>query len=85
MGQLIHIDDFLASVRFLLDAQAVDGVVHVTSPNPVRNRDMMTELRRGSSTVVPTDAGAARPRRCGAAADRSWTGIDRPSVHPERA
>ena len=42
----IHIDDFLASVRFLLDAQAVDGVVHVTSPNPVRNRDMMTELRR---------------------------------------
>ena len=33
----IHIDDFLASVRFLLDAQAVDGIVPVPSLNPVRN------------------------------------------------
>lgn len=42
----IHVDDFLAAVRFLVDAPGTDGVVHVTSPNPVRNRDMMAELRR---------------------------------------
>lgn len=41
----IHIDDFLAAIRFLVDAREVDGVVHVTSPNPVRNREMMAELR----------------------------------------
>lgn len=42
----IHVDDFLAAIRFLVDAARIDGVVHVTSPNPVRNRDMMAELRR---------------------------------------
>ena len=41
----IHVDDFLAAVRFLVDAPEMDGVVHVTSPNPVRNRDMMAGLR----------------------------------------
>jgi NAD dependent epimerase/dehydratase family enzyme len=27
------------------DTASIDGVVHVTSPNPIQNRDMMRELR----------------------------------------
>jgi uncharacterized protein (TIGR01777 family) len=42
----IHVRDFLRAVRFLVDAAPLDGVVHVTSPNPIRNRDMMQALRR---------------------------------------
>jgi uncharacterized protein len=41
----IHIDDFLRTLRFAGDEPTLDGVVHVTSPNPVQNRDMMRELR----------------------------------------
>ena len=46
----IHVDDFLRAVRFLCDQPAIDGVVHVTSPNPVQNRDMMAALRVAPST-----------------------------------
>jgi uncharacterized protein len=42
----IHIADFLAAVDHLLDTPTIDGVVHLTSPNPVQNRDMMATLRR---------------------------------------
>lgn len=41
----VHIDDFLAALRFVLGAHSMDGVVHVTSPNPVQNREMMSTLR----------------------------------------
>jgi uncharacterized protein len=41
----LHIGDFLGVVRFLTEQATLDGVVHVTSPNPVRNRDMMATLR----------------------------------------
>jgi uncharacterized protein len=41
----IHVDDFINAVHFLCDHAEIDGVVHVTSPNPVRNRDMMATLR----------------------------------------
>lgn len=41
----LHIDDFLRAVRLVIEQPAIDGVVHVTSPNPVRNRDMMASLR----------------------------------------
>jgi NAD dependent epimerase/dehydratase family enzyme len=41
----IHIDDFLRAIDFLLGHQGMQGVVHVTSPNPIRNRDMMKALR----------------------------------------
>jgi len=41
----IHIDDFLAALRFVCDEPAIEGVIHVTSPNPIQNRDMMRELR----------------------------------------
>ena len=41
----IHVDDFLAALRFVCETPTTDGVVHVTSPNPIQNRDMMRELR----------------------------------------
>lgn len=42
----IHIADFLAAVRRFLDDDGTNGVVHVTSPNPVRNAHLMAALRK---------------------------------------
>jgi uncharacterized protein (TIGR01777 family) len=41
----IHIEDFLRAVNFVCDDPALNGIVHVTAPNPIRNRDMMANLR----------------------------------------
>jgi uncharacterized protein (TIGR01777 family) len=41
----IHIADLLAAVRRVLDDPQLDGVVHLTSPNPVRNAELMAALR----------------------------------------
>ena len=41
----IHVEDFLATLRFMCETPSIDGVVHVTSPNPIQNRDLMRELR----------------------------------------
>ena len=41
----IDIDDFLAALRYVCERPTMDGVVHVTSPNPIQNSDMMRELR----------------------------------------
>lgn len=40
-----HVDDFLRALDFIVDDPALDGVVHVTSPNPIQNREMMAALR----------------------------------------
>jgi uncharacterized protein (TIGR01777 family) len=54
----IHADDFLRAVTFLRDRVDLDGVVHLTAPNPIQNRDMMrslrTALRRPWSPPTPT-------------------------------
>jgi uncharacterized protein (TIGR01777 family) len=42
----IHASDFLRAVAFVRDKDDLDGVVHVTAPNPIQNRDMMKALRR---------------------------------------
>ncbi len=42
----IHITDFLAVVRRALEDDDLSGVVHVTSPNPVRNAELMAALRK---------------------------------------
>lgn len=42
----IHISDFLSAVRRALDDDSLNGVVHVTSPNPVRNAELMATLRK---------------------------------------
>ena len=41
----IHIEDFLRTLDFVIGHVSLEGVVHVTSPNPVRNCDMMAALR----------------------------------------
>ncbi|HEX3541616.1 MAG TPA: TIGR01777 family oxidoreductase [Acidimicrobiales bacterium] len=40
----VHADDFVEAVLFLRERE-LDGVVHVTAPNPIQNRDMMGALR----------------------------------------
>ena len=54
-----HIDDWLAIVRTALaPASTLDGVVHATAPEPTRNADLMTALRRslGRPAAPPTPA-----------------------------
>ena len=41
----IHVDDFLRVVRFIVDTPTIEGVVHLTAPEPIQNRDMMATLR----------------------------------------
>jgi uncharacterized protein len=41
----IHQDDFTAAVRFIMDDDALTGPVNLTSPGPVRQRDLMQGLR----------------------------------------
>lgn len=41
----IHYKDFLNAIDFLLKSD-VSGVVHLTSPEPVRNKDLMASLRK---------------------------------------
>ncbi|MFG2192403.1 TIGR01777 family oxidoreductase [Streptomyces sp. NPDC048639] len=41
----LHIDDLLAMIRLALTDPALTGVVHATSPNPVRNAELMAALR----------------------------------------
>jgi uncharacterized protein (TIGR01777 family) len=42
----LHVDDLCAIVRRCLDDAALSGIVHATSPAPVRNRDLMATFRR---------------------------------------
>ena len=42
----IHIDDFLRAVRFIRDHDGIAGIVHLSAPNPIQNRDMMAGLRK---------------------------------------
>jgi NAD dependent epimerase/dehydratase family enzyme len=41
----LHVADFTAVVQRLIDDPAFHGVVHATSPSPVRNHELMTALR----------------------------------------
>jgi uncharacterized protein len=41
----IHIDDFLRAIDFIIEHPSVSDVVHVSSPVPIRNRNMMKALR----------------------------------------
>lgn len=42
----IHIDDFLRAIGFLRGHAGLDGIVHLTAPEPVQNRDLMRSLRQ---------------------------------------
>jgi uncharacterized protein len=41
----LHVEDFTRALGFLADYDGIDGVVHVTSPYPVRNVELMAALR----------------------------------------
>lgn len=41
----IHYKDFLKAIDFLISKE-ISGVVHLTSPEPVRNKELMTSLRK---------------------------------------
>jgi uncharacterized protein (TIGR01777 family) len=58
----IHVTDFLAVVRRALDDEGLAGVVHVTSPNPVRNAELMATLRQvlRRPPAPPTPAAVVR-------------------------
>jgi uncharacterized protein (TIGR01777 family) len=58
----LHIDDWLAIVRACLASDALEGVVHATSPEPVRNRELMASLRHAlrRPAAPPTPAVAVR-------------------------
>lgn len=54
----IHAQDLVRAIRFLRDTSTVEGVVHVTSPEPVRNERLMATVRaavgRGWAPPTPT-------------------------------
>ena len=58
----IHISDFLAVVRRTLDDESFSGGLHVTSPNPVRNTELMATLRKvlHRPAAPPTPAALVR-------------------------
>ena len=58
----IHVNDFLAIVRRALDNEDLSGVVHVTSPNPVRNVELMATIRQAvhRPAAPPTPAALVR-------------------------
>jgi len=41
----VHQEDFVAAVRWLIDRSEIDGVVNVSSPNPLPNAEFMRLLR----------------------------------------
>ena len=54
----LHIDDFLAITDRIVNDAALSGVVHATSPQPVRNAELMRELRAAvhRPPALPTPA-----------------------------
>jgi uncharacterized protein (TIGR01777 family) len=54
----IHEDDFTAAVRFIIDQEVLTGPVNLASPGPVRQRDLMRELR--AAWGVPVGLPATR-------------------------
>jgi uncharacterized protein (TIGR01777 family) len=54
----LHIEDFLAIIRFCLDDAGLAGVVHATSPEPVTNAEFMAAFRHAEKrpAAPPTPA-----------------------------
>src|ERR1700733_352980 len=48
----IHETDFVNAVYFLLEREAMNGVVNLSSPNPLPNREFMSQLRQAWGTKV---------------------------------
>ena len=58
----IHERDFVKLVDWSISNQGITGIIHASSPNPVRNRDFMKALRQrlGLPVGLPTPAWAVR-------------------------
>ena len=85
MFSWVHIDDVLAAIRFLRSHDGIDGVVNLSSPNPLPNSEVMATLR----SVVGAPFGIPMPRallEAGTLAIRSETELVLKSrwVVPER-
>lgn len=48
----IHETDFTRAIDFLIARDDLSGVINVSSPNPVRNRDFMQTLRKAWGTRI---------------------------------
>jgi uncharacterized protein (TIGR01777 family) len=42
----VHDQDFVRAIEHLVQREDIDGTVNIASPNPLPNRDFMSELRR---------------------------------------
>ena len=51
----VHEEDLARAVLFLLDTHTISGPVNITSPNPIRNREMMQVLTKilSERVVIP--------------------------------
>ena len=60
----IHDQDFTAAVRWLIDREAIDGIVNVASPNPLPNAEFMRLLREAAGVPfgLPATGVDARDR-----------------------
>lgn len=58
----IHGEDFVAAVAFLLVSDSIDGPVNLCSPNPVTQKEFMTDLRRvwGRRLALPATGHMAK-------------------------
>jgi uncharacterized protein (TIGR01777 family) len=58
----MHVDDFLAAVRHVVDDPRLSGVFHLTSPEPVTNAQLMAAFRTALHRPVapPTPAPLVR-------------------------
>lgn len=58
----IHLEDFYSITEFLIHNESITGIVNVTSPSPLPNRDFMRKLRilNGCKAGLTTPAFALR-------------------------
>ena len=79
----LHIADLERIVRYSLDHNAVNGIYNVTGPEPVRNAEFMSTLRRVVRRPWSSaGTGARRTDRSLANAHRAGVGPRRSAMHP---
>lgn len=54
----IHDEDFIGSIRWLIEHEEIDGVVNLAAPNPLPNREFMAALRQAWGMPIGLPAAA---------------------------
>jgi uncharacterized protein (TIGR01777 family) len=54
----IHEQDFLGSIRYLMEHDDLDGAINIASPNPLPNAEFMADLRKAWGTRIGLPATA---------------------------